>query len=807
MSFVFFVIPVFAGSPSGADTFQLLTSPTTGGDNTGDGGTGVAADFNYYYVGQTFTTSIEILSGGTTASNIWIDYDSSLVTASNLLTGTYFNIWSGQTINATENGASSGRVFSTGAEIPVASQSGTGSFGSVSWTAQKPTAAAYGTGAADSLDINVGVIGQTTESNISLSGVDLLDDEEDFSFHVWADTVAPFAENPSPVNGAVGVSVDANFTFDLRDTLNGEGNNTGVGTGVNTSTTPGVITANDGGGAVDYTSYDSYSCSGAWGTNLCSVTLNPPSPTAVSGDTRNWKYATTYTINIGGFQDLASSSQDQLGDSNGPSTMSAKAYTFTTEGDVVAPQVVSESPSRGSAGVSVSSNITINLEDRKTYPNGVSGVGIDISTGSIDISSPSFGTVTYQFNSAEVSTTVTDFGYDIVINPGVDFAENETVTVTVYNFADTASNIMTSDAYTFGTADNSPPYVDSLSPLNDASVGVGSTITFDLKDDGVGVALSDTVIFVNGIYYTDGGGSGSVTTSGTSITFTSSLNFNGSNYAGDTTGVTGTSSAYSFVIDPEADFSSGEAVPVIVYAKDTSGTLMERVVYAVVAAGGVCPSGATFCGSGTSWNGASCVSSSSGGSSTPATGYGGTRPPVRINDSNMSISQIDEHSVLVTWYSNTKGSSRVLYGTEHTISLFAPPNYGIQYSTQEVLDNSVYHLVVVDGLTPGTLYYFRPVTVANGQELIGRELMMAPRFDTEIIERFIDSSQEIVCEVAPPAPAPERIFIPVARGTVATPVQIIPTGGLLILNLERTHLQTRVSGIGVPNSTIKLRIY
>ncbi len=80
-------VVAFAGAPSGADTFELSASPTTGGDNTGDGGTGDANDFNYYYVGQQFTTTFEIKSGGTTAANIWVDYDNSTSTADNLNIG------------------------------------------------------------------------------------------------------------------------------------------------------------------------------------------------------------------------------------------------------------------------------------------------------------------------------------------------------------------------------------------------------------------------------------------------------------------------------------------------------------------------------------------------------------------------------------------------------------------------------------------------------------------------------------------------------------------------------------------------
>ena len=92
----------FAAAPAGDDTFQLLTNTTTGGDNTGDGGTGSGDDLNYYYVGQSINTSIEIKSGGTTASNIEVDYDTATATANSISNGTYFGSYSGSGISTSE---------------------------------------------------------------------------------------------------------------------------------------------------------------------------------------------------------------------------------------------------------------------------------------------------------------------------------------------------------------------------------------------------------------------------------------------------------------------------------------------------------------------------------------------------------------------------------------------------------------------------------------------------------------------------------------------------------------------------------
>jgi len=764
LSFFAFSSYVFAETPSGADTFQLLTSVVTGGDNTGDGGTGDVDDYNYYYVGQSFVTTVQIKSGGTTASNIWIDYDSVNTTASNITNGTYFNTWSGQTINASARGVGLGRAYITGSNIPVVQSSGTGNFGTITWTLNRPTAANYGTGGSKALDVNLGIVGNTTESNISLSGSDLLDDVEDFSYHVFADTQKPFATNPSPADTANAISVDSNYVFELRDTLHGEGDNSGVGTGVNTSEPPGAITFNDGGGAVDYTGFDSFSCSGLWGTNLCTVTVNPGSPLSIGGDTRNWKYNTAYTVRVSGFKDLASASQDQLGDANGPNTMDLKSYTFTTEADNVSPRVTSETPVRLSIGVATTTDIVVNLQDRKTYPNGPSGTGIDASTCRINVSSPSLALTTYQQGDAEVTVAAISYGYRFTINSATNFAQNETVAVSVYDCQDLAGNTITTDNYNFSTADTAPPTVDTLIPANDAEIATDGTLSFHIKDTGVGVDLDEVVIYVDGTYYTTAGGAGSVTTNGTVISYTASLDFDGGNYVGDTTSRAGTQEDYTFVIDPEVDFNSNEAVPVLIYAKDNSGNIMSRYVFALAVQAVACPVGSTFCGANTEFVGGQCVGNGGGGGACAAgstycgantqfdgskcvsnfsCGDSGGDPEHSVSReiSNIAVSQIDETSVLLTWNTNGPGSSRVVYDT-YSHSGGGEQNYEYRFSTKEINDGKYTHAVVVDSLVPGQLYYFKPISRIWGAGVFGDEVQIVPVFATQVVEKEIFVEKE-----------------------------------------------------------------
>jgi len=823
------VTTVLAAAPVGDDTFQLLANPTTGVDNTGDGGSGLAADLNYYYVGQSFRTTMEIKSLGTTASNIWIDYTSGVannyVSASSLQTGSYYNTWSNQVIDADEpDGSGFGRIYSTGSNIPVVNSVGTGSFGSVLWTVNRPGAAAYGLGNPATLDINVGVIGATTESNISLAGADLLDDEEDFQFQVWADTIKPFAENPDATNGEINVAVESLYTFDLRDTKNGEGDNVGVGTGMNTSTPPGVLTFNDdGAGDVSYTAWAAYACSGIWGTNLCETTVNPPSPTGWGIDTRNWEYDSLYTVKISGYQDLASPAQDQLGDANGPNTMDPKNWTFRTETDVVPPQVIAETPVRGSVNVPVNTNVTVDVVDKKSHPGTISGTGVVSNTCRFRVSSASFPATVFDESLATVTVVPITFGYRFTIDPAVDFAQNEVVSVSAYDCEDQVGNAMIVDNWTFTTVDADPPFVDQTAPADNTTVNLDGTINFHLKDLGVGVNLADTTVYVNGVYYTNGGGAGSVTTNGTRITFANSLDFNGGNYVGDTTAVLGLSTDYTFLIDPEVDFVDGEAVTVIIYASDFSGNEMERVVYSFRAGNfvGVTCADAACCAAGTTWNGTSCdpnpvicsdgaccganaswdgalcvgTGGGSGGSSGGGSGSGGTFIVARqeLDIIQLKVDQIDGQSVLVSWATTKPSDSQVYYDLNSE-----PGLSGYDWKTEKIEESTIYHSMVIEGLQSGQIYFFRPVSRSGSKTAIGPELRMIPRY---VVVREVEG----VCQAETGGSTGDGVGAQVEVRYIEKPADILRASAPNI-KIEKEAELVRFKGKFAPNSKLKIII-
>lgn len=85
-------------------------------------------------------------------------------------------------------------------------------------------------------------------------------------------------------------------------------------------------------------------------------------------------------------------------------------------------------------------------------------------------------------------------------------------------------------------------------------------------------------------------------------------------------------------------------------------------------------------------------------------------------------------SIVLQWTTNEPATSRVIYDTVSHATLGTGNNYGYAFSTTEDATLTTDHSVLVNGLTPGTTYYFRfvshgsPITVSS--EITG--LTLAP---------------------------------------------------------------------------------
>ena len=102
-------------------------------------------------------------------------------------------------------------------------------------------------------------------------------------------------------------------------------------------------------------------------------------------------------------------------------------------------------------------------------------------------------------------------------------------------------------------------------------------------------------------------------------------------------------------------------------------------------------------------------------------------------------------TVTVTWFTNIPATSRVIYDTISHPVLGNPPNYGYAFSTDEDPTKVTFHSMTIEGLIPGTTYYWRAVSHTSPKEVLGDELT----FTTKEIAIEIPSAPQI-----PPVPTP-----------------------------------------------------
>jgi len=173
------------------------------------------------------------------------------------------------------------------------------------------------------------------------------------------------------------------------------------------------------------------------------------------------------------------------------------------------------------------------------------------------------------------------------------------------------------------------------------------------------------------------------------------------------------------------------------------------------------------------------------------------------------VVQIDETSVLVSWLTNIPSDSRVLFDTRSVTSLGAAPDYGYARSTASQNDLALYHSVVVSGLSPQTLYAFRPVSRGNGHETLGPEIRFAPLFKTAV-------ASNLQCPAVPTTPAQTVTSAPQPKPqskAKPAPAKVPPSAGmpegqiLRILEILKQDRDVLIKGQSAPGAKLKIRIY
>ncbi|MFA6928629.1 MAG: fibronectin type III domain-containing protein [Patescibacteria group bacterium] len=90
---------------------------------------------------------------------------------------------------------------------------------------------------------------------------------------------------------------------------------------------------------------------------------------------------------------------------------------------------------------------------------------------------------------------------------------------------------------------------------------------------------------------------------------------------------------------------------------------------------------------------------------------------------NEAVRVISGTEAEITWLTNKNATSRVIYdsASHPDITGEVPPNYGYDFSNSEDSTMITGHSMTLTGLTPATIYYFRPISHASPEKL-GTEL-------------------------------------------------------------------------------------
>lgn len=356
-------------------------------------------------------------------------------------------------------------------------------------------------------------LGSTTDTNMAQqggNGTDALDAVQNLSLTLANDVAGPTFSSLSPASGATNVSVTSGISYTVSD----------AGAGVNSGS---VITKLNG--ALQTTTKSGCVTTNSNRVASCNASVSP--------GTLN--YNTIYTVIASG-SDLASV----------PNTAS-QTWQFTTEDDTDAPYVQNLSPAANATGISTSTTISMHIKDYKGDLGVTPGLGVDSSSIRVTVTAGTGSPIVYQQGDGHTSITGISADRTVTITPATPFAQNQVIHVSV-DASDLHSppNVMTTDSYSFTTADTIPPAFSNLNPASGATgVAADTNVVFTVSDSGAGVDINNTTATINGTTYGVGN---------TAFSYT------------------GTSSSYTITINPPANFSGNQTVTVSLSAKDLAST-------------------------------------------------------------------------------------------------------------------------------------------------------------------------------------------------------------------------------------------
>ena len=308
----------------------------------------------------------------------------------------------------------------------------------------------------------------TTKAQAANYAGTTLDNDYTWNFTTTEDADPPTVSSTNPANGAAGVALNSAITATFSEAMQSSTINT-----------------------------DTFTVSN--GSNTVSGTISYNDTTATFTPSVSLSNSTTYTAKI----------TTEVRDSGGNTMASDYTWSFTTV-DTTVPTVSSTSPANGATGVAINSIITATFSEAM-LSSSINTNTFTVSDGNGVIS----GTVSYSDKTASFT-------------PSNSLSDSTTYTARLTTGAmDLAGNALTSDyTWSFTTVDTTRPTVSSTTPADgEDGVAISSAITATFSE-----AIQSSTINTNTFTVSDSSGavSGTVSYSGTTVTFTPSRNLSDS---------------------------------------------------------------------------------------------------------------------------------------------------------------------------------------------------------------------------------------------------------------------------------------